>query len=110
MIPPDQPDALPHSSGTGPQRMVPDLKQCRARLAGFGDYVDCLRDRPERCMFSLPFGRGHLCLHDRRWAIATGTLDTNPTPLKQGEARRRQSESTNRHGANPNPSSGAVQA
>lgn len=48
----------------------PDLTQCRAKPAGFGDYVDCLATKPECCRYALRFGDGHLCQHDERHNIA----------------------------------------
>jgi hypothetical protein len=52
---------------------VPDLNKCQAKLAGFGDYVDCLVAQPERCVYALVFGNGHLCRHADRQAIALKT-------------------------------------
>jgi hypothetical protein len=48
----------------------PDLSRCRAKLAGFGDYVDCLVARPEYCRYALQFGDSHLCQHAERHNIA----------------------------------------
>jgi hypothetical protein len=54
-----------HGRGRG----LPDLNQCRAKWAGFGEYVDCQVAKPERCIFSLQFGDGYLCLHTQRAEI-----------------------------------------
>ena len=55
-------------------RTEPNLALCRARHAGFGDYVDCLVKHPERCRYALAFGEGHLCLHPERHQIVAHTI------------------------------------
>lgn len=61
--------------GPRPFRSEPKLELCRAKKAGFGDYVDCLTFSPERCLHSLRFGDGHLCLHPGRQEIANRTRE-----------------------------------
>ena len=71
-----------------PIRGEPDLNLCRAKLAGFGDYVDCQVLNPSGCLHALGFGGGHLCLHPERHQIVarakTGRTDpaTTPPPTK----------------------------
>lgn len=60
------------------QRMPPNLQNCRAKLAGFGDYVDCLVARPGQCLFALAFGEGYLCRHPTRHDIVARTHDPSP--------------------------------
>jgi hypothetical protein len=54
------------------------LPACRAKPAGFGDYVDCLVARPGRCRFALAFGEGYLCRHPARHEIVARTRDHSP--------------------------------
>lgn len=54
-------------------RGYPDLPTCRAKAAGFGDYVDCLSARPESCIFALSFADGFLCRHAERQQIVAQT-------------------------------------
>ena len=54
-------------------RILPDGAVCRAKAAGFGDYVDCLVEGPSSSPHALGFGRNHLCLHPRRGEIAART-------------------------------------
>jgi len=61
------------SPGSGATRRPPNFKLCRAKLAGFGDYVDCMVAKPEQCIFSLAFGDSYLCLHSKRRDIAART-------------------------------------
>lgn len=56
-----------------PMRGEPDLSLCRARPAGFGDYVDCMVLKPECCLHALSFGDGHLCRHSERHQIVART-------------------------------------
>jgi hypothetical protein len=63
-------------------RGYPDLKHCRAKAAGFGDYVDCLSAKPECCVFALSFGDGFLCRHAERQRIVAQT-NTHGLTLKQ---------------------------
>jgi hypothetical protein len=60
------------------QRTPPNLQICRAKPAGFGDYVDCLVARPGRCLFALAFGEGYLCRHPARHDIVARTHDPSP--------------------------------
>ena len=60
----------------GTSRGSPNLQLCRAKLAGFGDYVDCLSARPECCVFALSFGNGFLCRHADRHQIVARTNGT----------------------------------
>ena len=63
-----------------PSRSEPDLDSCRAKVAGFGDYVDCQVLNPAACIHALSFAEGHLCLHPERNEIVartkTGRIDT----------------------------------
>lgn len=63
--------------GENPFRTEPDLERCRAKDAGFGNYVDCLTPCPERCLYSLVFGEGHLCLHPARHQIVSRTKSSS---------------------------------
>lgn len=55
----------------------PNPATCRAKPAGFGDYVDCLTESVWRCPYALSFGGSHLCLHPKRnWIVN----NTKPTP------------------------------
>ena len=38
-----------------PARMLPDPAICRGKLSGFGDYVDCLVDKPYSCRYALSY-------------------------------------------------------
>lgn len=62
----------------GNGRGAPNLPSCRAKPAGFGDYVDCLAARPEQCLFALAFGEGYLCQHPARRDIVARTRDRSP--------------------------------
>jgi hypothetical protein len=53
--------------------VLPDMRICRARAAGFGDYADCLVDGPFACRHALGFGKGVLCLHPERKEIVIRT-------------------------------------
>ena len=65
-----------HESKSAPVRGEPDVSLCRAKAAGFGDYVDCMVSKPEMCLFALRFGAGHLCRHPERqeFVLKTKTL------------------------------------
>ena len=67
------PNSESGSSGMKPTRREPNLELCRAKPAGFGDYVDCLTTNPHICRHSLAFGEGHLCLHPTRTQIVGRT-------------------------------------
>ena len=65
-----------HSSTPG--RLQPNGPDCRARDAGFGDYIDCLVSPDLACSFGLPFGNGRLCMHPARAEIVARTLKLPP--------------------------------
>ncbi|HOW80885.1 MAG TPA: hypothetical protein PK406_15695 [Verrucomicrobiota bacterium] len=54
-------------------RVLPDPEICRAKLAGFGDYTDCLVEHPIHCPHALSFGELFLCLHPQREEIVRRT-------------------------------------
>jgi hypothetical protein len=54
-------------------RKLPDLAICRARRAGFGDYVVCLVPLPVECEYALPFGYEYFCLHPEHEEIIART-------------------------------------
>lgn len=62
----------------------PNGTACRAKSAGFGDYVDCLVASHLACEYALNFANGRLCLHDARWKIVarTGPVDSEPEELQ----------------------------
>lgn len=45
------------------ERVLPHPAICRVKAAGFGDYADCLVERPHRCPHALGFGHGFFCRH-----------------------------------------------
>jgi hypothetical protein len=61
------------SAGPDVARTLPDVTVCRAKPAGFGDYVSCLVVVPNECIYALAFAEGHLCLHPERKLIAQRT-------------------------------------
>lgn len=58
------------------------MNDCRAKAAGFGDYVDCLAAKPECCIFALSFADGFLCRHAERQRIVAQTA-THTLNLKK---------------------------
>ena len=52
------------------QIVEPNSPDCRAKKAGFGDYVDCLVESSRACSFALPFANGFLCRHPNNLQIA----------------------------------------
>ena len=52
---------------------IPGAGVCRAKPAGFGDYVDCLTESSHRCDYALKFGGNYLCLHPDRQRIVEKT-------------------------------------
>jgi hypothetical protein len=54
-------------------RKLADAAICRARHAGFGNYVDCLVDLPTECKYALSFGYGYFCKHPERDQIVART-------------------------------------
>jgi hypothetical protein len=56
-----------------PRRKLPDAAICRAKPAGFGNYVNCLVELPVECKYSLPFGYEYFCLHPERMDIVAQT-------------------------------------
>jgi hypothetical protein len=70
MIPNEADHSIKPNGKPAPQRGEPDLSQCHAKPAGFGDYVDCMVLKPEVCLHALSFGDGHLCRHPERHQIA----------------------------------------
>ena len=52
-----------------PPATFPDAKTCRVKLAGFGDYMDCLNKWGAQCPFSLSLGDGFLCRHPLKHEI-----------------------------------------
>jgi hypothetical protein len=54
-------------------RILPDPAICRAKVAGFGDYADCLVKHPFECLHALRFGWGILCQHPQRKEIVRRT-------------------------------------
>ena len=46
-----------------PPKVFPDLASCRVKVAGFGNYFDCLSVWVRFCPHTLSFGKGHFCLH-----------------------------------------------
>lgn len=67
----------------GTSKGSPNLQLCRAKPAGFGDYVDCLSAKPECCAFALSFGNGFLCRHAERQQIAARTNGARIEPSVQ---------------------------
>ena len=67
----------PQESGDEPRSLMtpalPDPAICRGKPAGFGEYVDCLVERPYQCPHALSIGFGHLCSHPDRAAIVRRT-------------------------------------
>jgi hypothetical protein len=66
------------AKGTGQRlpdskRALPDPEICRAKHAGFGDYVDCQVPNPDRCIYALSFGGSYFCLHPERFEIVART-------------------------------------
>jgi hypothetical protein len=51
-------------------KTLPSTTSCRAKFAGFGDYVDCLTECGYRCCYALDFGGTYLCFHPERQSIA----------------------------------------
>jgi hypothetical protein len=68
---------MPNQDSSGserkPERTLPDPAVCRAKLAGFGDYADCLVDAPFECRYVLGFGFHYHCLHPERAEIIART-------------------------------------
>jgi hypothetical protein len=70
----------------------PNIIECRAKAAGFGEYADCLMGSPPCCKFALNFGAGHLCMHPARLEIAARTVRigpqsrTLPSPEEESQA------------------------
>jgi len=62
--------AASHPGALPVARVEPNSGECRAKISGFGDYVDCLVDPTKRCHFALEFGGGALCRHSARLQIA----------------------------------------
>jgi hypothetical protein len=65
--------ATPPEPTPMPKRKLPDVAICRAKRAGFGNYVDCLLDRPFECLYVLGFGRDFLCMHPTAQDIVART-------------------------------------
>lgn len=74
---------------TTDQRLVDELRvispqtlcstvACRAKSAGFGDYVDCLTEHGHSCHYALSFGGGYLCRHPDCQRIAENTKANQP--------------------------------
>jgi hypothetical protein len=64
----------------------PDFANCRARLSGFGGYVDCLSDEAYYCIHALKFGDCYLCFHPERDQTVARTETLR---LQQIEATKR---------------------
>ncbi|MBI5386982.1 MAG: hypothetical protein HZA90_20100 [Verrucomicrobia bacterium] len=62
-----------HESRLAPAQVLPAPAICRARGAGFGDYVDCLVEPPFKCPHALGFGYAFLCQHPQRSEIVEHT-------------------------------------
>jgi hypothetical protein len=64
--------------GSIPRPRLPDPSICRAKHAGFGDYVGCLVQGPHWCPHGLNFAGGLLCLHPDRDQIIAWTKAAQP--------------------------------
>lgn len=67
------PGEIGHEPGHSTARMLPDPSICRARLAGFAGYADCLVEHPFECTYAVFFGLGFFCRHPERNEIVTRT-------------------------------------
>ena len=50
-----------------------DSSHCRAKRAGFGDYVICLENPPHDCGYAMHMGDDYLCLHPHHLEFAIQT-------------------------------------
>lgn len=75
-------------------RTFPNLAACRAKFAGFGDYVDCLTECGYRCCYALDFGGTYLCFHPERQSIAKGSTASQSPPASNPSLRAEQTYSS----------------
>ena len=60
---------------------IPDAGVCRAKPAGFGNYVDCLTESSHRCQYAVKFGDNYLCRHPDRQRIVEKTKAHSDAPV-----------------------------
>lgn len=60
-----------------PKSKSPDLAKCRAKLAGFENYTDCLVKFGAVCEHAMSFGHGYFCRHPERDQIIARTKAEN---------------------------------
>lgn len=67
------PDLFSHASPFLQEHVLPDPAICRAKGAGFANYVDCRVASPHQCPHALAFGFGFFCQHPQRLEMARHT-------------------------------------
>jgi len=72
-----KPNADITGSGTPPSATPPNRYNCRAKHAGFGNYVVCLEPPPHHCGYALSMGDEYLCLHPHSGQFAADTINGN---------------------------------
>ncbi len=57
------------------QRVLADMKICRAVDIGVAEFADCLVEKPFECEYAIPFGDGYFCKHPNRARIIENTIE-----------------------------------